>query len=212
VAAFFQGVTLGAFLEGIPVRNGEFAGHGLDWIAPFPLFVGLGVVVAYALLGSTWLVMKTDGQLQARMKKASARLSLALVAVIVIISIWTPLTQPFVRERWFSLPNLFWFSPVPLLVVICTVALQLSLRRPWSDAWPFVLTLGLVFLGYSGLGISLWPHVIPPSITIWQAAGPPKSLGFALVGALLIIPVILTYTAWSYYVFRGKVRPGEGYH
>jgi cytochrome d ubiquinol oxidase subunit II len=211
-AAFFQGVTLGAFLMGIPVKDGEFAGHTLDWIAPFPLFVGVGLVVAYALLGSTWLVMKTDGALQDRMKRASGRLSLALVAVIAVISVWTPLTQPLVRERWFSWPNLLWLSPVPLLVVAVTVALQRSLQRQWGDAVPFVLTLLLVFLGYSGLGISLWPHVIPPGISIWQAAGPPQSLGFALVGALFIVPIILMYTAWSYYVFRGKVRPGDGYH
>jgi cytochrome d ubiquinol oxidase subunit II len=211
-ATFFQGVTLGAFLEGIPVKNGEFAGGPLDWLAPFPVFVGFGLIVAYALLGSTWLVMKTDGQLKERMKRASARLSLVLVSVIVVISIWTPLSQPLIRERWFSFPNLLWFSPVPLLVVAVTVALQQSLRRPSSDAMPFVLTLALVFLGYSGLGISLWPNVIPPATSIWQAAGPPQSLGFALVGALLIVPVILMYTAWSYYVFRGKVRHGEGYH
>jgi cytochrome bd ubiquinol oxidase subunit II len=212
VAAFFQGVTLGAFLEGIPIQNGEFAGDALDWVAPFPLFVGLGLIVAYALLGSTWLVMKTEGRLHDRMRRASARLSLVLVAVIAVISVWTPLTHPLIRERWFSLPNLFWFSPVPLLVAAATVTLQVSLRRKWSDAIPFVLTLVLVFLGYSGLGISLWPNVIPPDTSIWQAAGPPQSLGFALVGALLIVPVILMYTAWSYHVFRGKVRAGDGYH
>jgi cytochrome d ubiquinol oxidase subunit II len=212
LAAFFQGVTLGAFLEGIPVKNAAFAGQALDWVRPFPLFVGLGLLVAYAQLGSTWLVMKTAGPLQERMKRASARLSLALVVVIAVISIWTPLSQPMIRERWFSLPNLFWFSPVPLLVVAATIGLQMSLRRRASDALPFVLSLALVFLGYSGLGISLWPNVIPPSTSIWEAAGPPQSLGFALVGALFIIPIILMYTAFSYYVFRGKVRPGDGYH
>jgi len=75
-----------------------------------------------------------------------------------------------------------------------------------------VLTLALVFLGYSGLGISLWPNIIPPSVSIWQAAGPPQSLGFALVGALFVIPIILGYTGFAYYVFRGKVGHEDGYH
>lgn len=212
VAAFFQGVTLGAYLQGLPMAGGEFSGGAWDWLAPFPCFVGLGLCVAYALLGSTWLVMKTEGPLQARMRRASARLSLLLLAVIAGISVWTPLSQPLVRERWFSLPNLYWFSPVPLLVAVTAYALHRALQRARHDALPFALTLCLVFLGYSGLGISLWPHVIPPDVSIDAAAGPPQSLGFTLVGALLIIPVILAYTAWSYSVFRGKVRHGEGYH
>jgi cytochrome d ubiquinol oxidase subunit II len=211
-AAFFQGVTLGSFIQGIPVKDGNFAGDSLAWLSLFPFFVGIGLVVAYALLGSTWLVMKTGGALHERMRRASARLALGLLAVIAIISFWTPLAQPLIRERWFSLPNIFWFAPVPLLVIAVTFALRRSLRRNGPDAVPFVLTLALVFLGYTGLGISVWPNVIPPATTLWDAAGPPQSLGFALVGALFIIPLILMYTAWSYYVFRGKVKPGEGYH
>ena len=129
-----------------------------------------------------------------------------------IISMWTPLAHPAIAERWFSLPNIFWFAPVPLLVVGAMWWLWRTLADETSHAMPFVLTLILIFLGYSGLGISLWPNVIPPSTSIWDAAGPPQSLGFALVGALLIIPLILMYTAWGYWVFRGKVRHGEGYH
>jgi cytochrome d ubiquinol oxidase subunit II len=212
LATFCQGLTLGAFLDGVPMRNSEFSGGALDWLTPFSVFVGLGLLVAYALLGSTWLVMKTGGPLQQRMRRASHVLSLALLAVIGIISVWTPLAHPAIAQRWFSLPNMLWFSPVPVLVLAATFYLRKSLRNPSSHALPFVLTLALVFLGYSGLGISLWPYVIPPSTSIWDAAGPPQSLGFALVGALFIIPIILVYTAWSYWVFRGKVRPGEGYH
>lgn len=212
LATFFQGVTLGAFLDGVPMRNGEFSGGALDWLTPFSVFVGLGLLVAYALLGSTWLVMKTEGHLQERMRRASRRLVLVLLGVIGVISIWTPLAHQAIAQRWFSFPNIVWFSPVPVLVVAATFLLLRALKNPESHALPFVLTLALVFLGYSGLGISLWPTVIPPSTTIWDAAGPPQSLGFALVGALLIIPIILVYTAWSYWVFRGKVRAGEGYH
>ncbi|HEY8356650.1 MAG TPA: cytochrome d ubiquinol oxidase subunit II [Ramlibacter sp.] len=212
VATFFQGVTLGGFLEGVPVRNGEYAGAPFAWLAPFPLFVGLGLVATYALLGGTWLVMKTDGPLHERMRVLSLRLVWVLLAFIAAVSAWTPLSQPAIAQRWFSVPNLFWFAPVPVLVLACSYWLQRSLRANGAHALPFVLTLAIVFLGYSGLGISLWPYVLPPSISIWDAAGPPQSLGFALVGALLIIPMILGYTALGYWVFRGKVRAGDGYH
>lgn len=211
VATFFQGVTLGSFVQGVPVLDNAYAGGPLDWISPFSLFTGAGLVVAYALLGGTWLVMKTEGPLQQRVRELARHLVWALLAVIVVISVWTPLAEDYIARRWFTFPNLLWFSPVPLLVALSTFALLRALRRG-AHTLPFLLTLGLVFLGYSGLGISLWPHVIPPSISIWEAAGPAQSLGFALVGALLIIPVILMYTIWSYWVFRGKVRHGEGYH
>jgi len=211
MATFFQGVTLGAYLDGIPVAGRAFDGGPLDWVSAFSLFTGVGLVVAYALLGSTWLVMKTEGDLHDRMVVLSRRLGWLLLAVIALLSVWTPLLSTRIAERWFSWPNLAWFAPVPVLVVAATLGLQRCLRTG-RQAAPFVLTLALVFLGYSGLGISLWPNVVPPGITLREAAGPDESLGFALVGALLIIPIILMYTAWGYYVFRGKVRHGEGYH
>jgi len=211
VATFAQGVVIGAFLNGFEVRHGSFAGGALDWVSPFSLFCGLGLLVAYALLGSTWLIVKTEGDLQRRMVQLARPAVLVLLAVIAIISLWTPLAHPAIAERWFSLPNLFFFSPVPLLVLVVTWALLRSLRGTPHNG-PFLLTLALLFLGYSGLAISIWPHIIPPGITIRQAAAPEQSMGFTLVGALLILPVIFTYTAWSYYVFRGKVKAGEGYH
>ncbi|WP_225783718.1 cytochrome d ubiquinol oxidase subunit II [Xenophilus sp. Marseille-Q4582] len=210
-ATFFQGVTLGAFLSGLPVADGHYAGRPFDWISAFSLFTGCALVTAYALLGGTWLVMKTEGPLQARMRALSVPLAWAMLGVIAALSAWTPLSHPAIAQRWFSLPNLLYLAPVPLLVGVAVWRLLAELRRG-AHASPFLLTLALLFLGYSGLGISLWPNVIPPSISIWQAAGPPQSLGFALVGALLIIPIILMYTAWSYWVFRGKVRHGDGYH
>ena len=210
-ASFFQGVTLGAFIDGLAVRDGVFVGGALDWFAPFPLFCGAGLVVAYMLLGSSWLVMKTTGALQAEMRARTRHWVWALLAVLVVISLWTPWAHPEIARRWFSMPNLLWFAPVPFLVAVCMYFLLRALRGG-GDVAPFLLTLALVFLGYSGLGISVWPHVIPPNITIWDAAAPPQSMGFTLVGALLIIPVILMYTAFSYWVFRGKVQPGEGYH
>ncbi|PSJ64761.1 cytochrome d ubiquinol oxidase subunit II [Kumtagia ephedrae] len=211
LATFFQGVSLGAFLNGFPMQNGAYAGGALDWITPFGLFTGLGLLVAYALLGCTWLIIKTEGALHERMVALARPITIALVVVIGLVSLWTPLAHPAIAERWFTFPNIVFFSPVPILVLASAWAILHSLGRTPHVA-PFVLALFLLFLGYSGLAISLWPNIIPPEVSIREAAAPPQSMGFALVGALFIIPIILAYTAWSYYVFRGKVKAGEGYH
>jgi len=212
VATFFQGVALGAFLNGFAVRGGTFVGGAFDWLTPFSLFCGLGLVVAYALLGATWLIIKTEGDIHERMRSLARPLTWVLLAVIGIVSAWTPLAHESIAQRWFSWPNTAFFAPVPLLVLLAGYGLLRSLCADEPGATPFMLTLCLLFLGYSGLGISLWPNIIPPAISIREAAAPAQSMGFALVGALLIIPIILAYTAWSYFVFRGKVKHGEGYH
>jgi cytochrome bd ubiquinol oxidase subunit II len=211
IATLSQGVALGTFINGFNVTNDAYSGGGLDWLTPFSLFTGVALVVAYALLGSTWLIMKTEGPLQRRMKEFARPATIALLVLIAVVSLWTPLSHPAIASRWFSLPNIIFFAPVPILVLLATWAILYTLQRDFHAA-PFLFTLLLLFLGYTGLGISLWPNIIPPSISIWDAASPPQSLGFTLVGALFIIPFILAYTAWSYYVFRGKVRTGEGYH
>ena len=212
LATFTQGVVVGAVLNGFSVTGRSYSGGPFDWLTPFTLFCGVGLVVAYALLGATWLVMKSENPLQDKMRRVAKKLLLAMLIVIAIISLWTPLAHSAIAERWFSLPNLWFLMPVPLLVALISLWLWRSLGQHNCHTLPFVLTLGLIFLGFSGLGISIWPHIIPPSITLWQAAAPAQSQGFMLVGALLIIPVILVYTFWSYYVFRGKVQHGEGYH
>ncbi|MFK2911177.1 cytochrome d ubiquinol oxidase subunit II [Pseudomonas sp. NBRC 111139] len=211
VATFSQGVALGAFIEGIKVVERKYAGGALDWLTPFSLFCGLGLVVAYTLLGCTWLVMKTEGPLQQRMHDVARPLALVLLVVIAVVSLWTPLAYPQIAARWFSMPNLLWFMPVPILVLVTCYGLLRAVARN-AHYTPFLLTLALIFLGYSGLGISLWPNIIPPSISIWEAAAPPQSQGFMLVGTLFILPIILGYTFWSYYVFRGKVTHEDGYH
>ena len=210
-ATFFQGVALGAYIDGFEVVDRVYVGGSLDWLTPFSLFCGLALIAAYALLGCTWLIMKTEGRLQQQMHDMARPLVFVLLGVTGIVSLWTPLAHAEIAQRWFSLPNLFWFIPVPLLVLLCTWALLRAVARN-ANYSPFLLTLTLIFLGYSGLGISLWPHIIPPAVSIWDAAAPPQSQGFILVGALFIIPFILMYTAWSYYVFRGKVTEEDGYH
>jgi len=215
-AAFFQGAALGAFVNGFVVTGPSYDGGALDWLTPFSVFTGIGVIVAYALLGSTWLILKTEGALQGRMILYARRIVPVLLAGIGIVSLWTPLAHAAIARRWFSVPDIFYFAPVPILVLATSWRLM-RLLTGGSDgkvphAGPFLLALFLLFLGYSGLAISLWPNIIPPAVSFRDAAAPAQSQGFALVGALLIIPIILAYTGWAYYVFRGKVREGEGYH
>ncbi|AOM39740.1 cytochrome d ubiquinol oxidase subunit II [Xenorhabdus hominickii] len=211
LATFMQGVVVGAIIEGFTVENRVYMGSYFDWLAPFPFFCGLGLVIAYALLGCGWLVMKTEGHLQQKMYRVLPSLTLLMLAIIAIISIWTPLAHSAIAERWFSLPNLFFFIPVPLMVLWSSWQL-LKANCNSKHYTPFLSALLLIFMGFSGLGISIWPNIIPPFISYEEAASPPQSLGFMLVGALFIIPIILTYTFWSYYVFRGKITHEQGYH
>jgi cytochrome bd ubiquinol oxidase subunit II len=211
VATFSQGVALGAFINGFSVTGASYNGGSFDWLTPFSLFTGAGLVVAYALLGSTWLIMKTEGALQHQFKSITRPIAIAVVIAIAIVSLWTPAMHPNIAARWFSFPNIIIFSPVPILVIVTAMAI-LRLIQTETQAAPFVLALFLMFLGYSGLAISLWPNIIPPAVSIREAAAPPEAMGFTLVGALFVIPIILRYTSLSYYVFRGKVKSGEGYH
>jgi cytochrome bd ubiquinol oxidase subunit II len=211
LATYCQGVVVGSVIQGFDVQNRVFTGGQLDWIAPFPLFCGFGLLAAYALLGSTWLLTKTEGELQETIFGLVPKSLSLLITAIIIVSIWTPLAHTSIAERWFSLPNLYFLAPIPLLTAwLCWKAFDSVKKR--KETSPFVMALMLVFLGFAGLGVSLWPNIIPPNITIWEAASPKESQSFMLIGAILIIPVILVYTFWSYYVFAGKVKEGESYH
>jgi len=211
LATFSQGVAIGAYVSGIPVVNRQFAGGGLDWLAPFPLVCGVGLVVAYALLGSTWLLVKTEGMLESRMRLFTRPLAWLLTAMVVVIGAWTLKLHPELATRWSSHGHLMVFAGLVGLALLALFGLLRTLRQRHTH-WPFVFTLVLMLLGYIGLALSIWPNIIPPSVSLWAAASPPSSQLFALIGALFILPVILMYTFWSYYVFRGKVRIGDGYH
>ena len=211
LATVAQGLVLGAFIQGFELDGRDFAGGMLDWLSPFALLCGLALISGYALLGCTWLIWRTEGALQAWAYSLARPLLLAVLGFVGVVSIWTPLADPSIAARWFSWPNIAYLSPVPVVTALVAYGLWRAVERG-RERLPFLLTMSLFLLSFLGLGISLWPHVVPPAITIWDAAAPPESQGFLLVGVGLLLPVVLAYTAFSYYVFRGKVRPGEGYH
>ncbi len=211
VAALCQGIALGALVQGVRIEGRAYAGGWWDWLTPFSVMTGLAVFAGYALLGATWLIYKTEGQLQARCFRWALPLGAALLACVGIVSLWTPLLNPTYAERWFAWPAILYAAPVPLLVAAVALAFWHAIRRR-HDLRPFLLSLALFVLSYIGLAISLYPHIIPPSLSIWDAAAPEASLKFLLVGAAILLPIILVYTAYAYFVFRGKVTAGSGYH
>jgi cytochrome bd ubiquinol oxidase subunit II len=212
VAAFAQGVALGALVQGIAVSGRAYAGGWYDWLSPFSLMTGVALVIGYALLGATWLVMKTEGNLQQRARRFSMFTGIGTLAAIGIVSLWTPLLQPVYWERWFAWPAMLFTFPVPLAVAACAWLLYRGLVAPRRDAQPFLAALGIFILSFVGLGISFYPFIVPPSLTIREAAAPDASLAFILVGTVILVPAILAYTAFAYWVFRGKVDAAGGYH
>ncbi|WP_024509169.1 cytochrome d ubiquinol oxidase subunit II [Bradyrhizobium sp. ARR65] len=211
LAAVAQGVALGAILQGVHVEGRQYAGGWWDWLTPFSLLTGASLVVGYALLGATWLILKTEGELREKAYHISWYLLFGMLAAIAAVSLATPLLTIHYAQRWFTWPNVVLTAPVPLAVAVVTVALLKSLADK-QDRQPFVLSLLLFLLSYAGLGISMYPYIVPQSITIWQAAAPENSQLFMLVGVAVLIPLILGYTGWAYWVFRGKVKPDSGYH
>ncbi|WP_316184456.1 cytochrome d ubiquinol oxidase subunit II [Bradyrhizobium sp. SZCCHNRI1003] len=211
IAALAQGIALGAILQGVHVEHRQYAGGWWDWLSPFSILTGVSLVIGYALLGATWLILKTEGELRDRAYRLSWYLLFAMLIAIGVVSLATPLLTIQYAQRWFSWPAIVLTAPVPLAVIAVTVLLMKNLAEK-RDGWPFALSLLLFLLSYAGLGISMYPYIVPQSVTIWQAAAPERSQLFMLVGVAVLIPLILAYTGWAYWVFRGKVRPESGYH
>jgi cytochrome d ubiquinol oxidase subunit II len=207
LAAFCQGLVLGGLLQGIRVQDRAYAGGWWDWLTPFTVLCGVALVIGYALQGACWLVWRCEGALQQRARRQARTLAVATLVLIVVVSIWTPLLHPTFSQRWFTWPNVALTSPVPILVALVGWLFWRGLERG-HHATPLLCADAWFVLCYAGLGISLWPDIVPPDITIWDAAAPPASQRFLLIGALILVPIILIYTGFAYWVFRGKVRPG----
>ena len=210
VAAMTQGMILGALLQGITVEGRAYAGSWWDWLTPYTLLTGLGTVAGYALLGSTWLIWKLDGTAQAHARRLATRSAIATIVLMGAVSLYNLILRPEYAERWLSAPEIYFAAPVPVLTGLIALWLLMSVRQE-RESKPFWLSLAMFGLGMAGLGFTIWPNVVPPDITIWDAAAPQRSQVFMLVGVAITMPLIIAYTAWAYWVFRGKVGD-EGYH
>ncbi|WP_334190413.1 cytochrome d ubiquinol oxidase subunit II [Noviherbaspirillum sp.] len=211
LAAFAQGLVLGAVLQEIPIEDGQYAGNAFDWLTPFSLMCGVALVAGYALLGATWLMMKTEGEIERRARRIGVPLLFALLLFIGIVSVWTPLEIERIAERWFSTPNFYFLSQVPLATLLLAWLCWRGIRLG-KTITPFASAIGLFLLAFAGLIISNMPYMVPPTLTIWDAATTVPSQKFFLVGAVILLPMILAYTVFVFWIFRGKVRAGEGYH
>jgi len=211
IAAFTQGLMLGALIDGIQVENRQFAGGTFDWLTPFSLMCGVGVLVGYALIGACWLVMKTDGVVEQHARSRARVLLVGMLVFIVLVSVWTPLEYPRIAERWFAWPNMLYLSPIPVITALLAVTCWRGIVGT-HPSLAFFSAVGFFVISFIGLMISTLPYLVPPTITLWEAAAPVESQMFILVGTGILLPFILGYTVFIYYTFRGRLRAGEGYH
>jgi cytochrome d ubiquinol oxidase subunit II len=211
LATFAQGLVLGGLLQGIKVENQAFAGDAFDWLSPFSVMCGLGLASGYSLLASCWLRVKTSGPLALHARKLAPRLLLLVGFFAGLVSLWTPLRSPFIAERWFSSPNIFYLWPLPLATILLLYSVNKSIAKG-AELMPFFGVIGIFLCCFIGLAISAFPYLIPNSLDLWQAAAAPSSLKFMLAGVMVLLPVILGYTLFSYWAFRGKLGEGEAYH
>jgi cytochrome d ubiquinol oxidase subunit II len=211
LAAFSQGVILGGLIQGIKVANRQFAGGHFDWATPFTLLCGLALIAGYALLGATFLIMKTEGEVAERARRQAKLLLLVVLGFMALVSLYTPYAFERIANRWFSLPNFYYLWPVPLVTALVAYLLWRWLGKG-REALPFIATIVLFLLGYLGLVISSFPYLVPPSLTVWDTAAAPASQIFMLIGTVFLLPIILGYIVFVYWLFRGKVREGEAYH
>jgi cytochrome d ubiquinol oxidase subunit II len=211
LAAFAQGVVLGSFIQGFQVEGRQFVGGSFDCFTPFSIFTGIALMFGYALLGAGWLVIKTEGPLQEWARRLGRGCLIGVTLAVAVVSLWTPYIDAHIAARWFSWPNIGLLAPVPLITAVLVLYEWRSLNNQ-SEYAPFLAALGLFLMSYLGIAISLWPMIVPGHFTLEQAAASQSTQAFLLIGTLVLLPTILLYTAWSYWVFRGKVRADIGYH
>lgn len=210
-ATFSQGIVLGSFVQGIKVVGRAYGGGWWDWLSPFTIICGFALTCGYCLLGATWLILKTEEGLRDRAYSFARLFGVLTLVFMAIVSVWTPFLSPDIAERWVSFPQLLFVIPVPTFIIVLGCLLGWGVHKR-VDRVPFFATIGLFGLCFAGLGIGVAPYIVPRAITIHEAAAPHASLLFMLVGAVILIPIILMYTAYSYWVFRGKIDPNAGYH
>jgi cytochrome d ubiquinol oxidase subunit II len=210
LAALMQGAILGAFIQGFAVTDNKFSGGPFDWLSPFSVMTAIALLSGYVLLSAGWLIMKADEALREWAYGIAYTALIAVAAFIVIFSLWTPLLHPEIAARWFKPANMVMLSPVPLVTAATVIALWSALNRRQRYT-PFLLGTAIFLLSYTGLAVSLFPFIIPPDITVWQAAAAPDSQLFMLYGTIPLLPIILGYTAYSYYALW-EAPEHDAYH
>ena len=211
IATFAQGVVLGSFIQGYEVTGRTFSGNSFSFLTPFTILTGFALLFGYALLGAGWLILKTEGALQNTARRHGRICLVAVLAAIGVVSIWTPTASQAIAERWFAWPNILILAPVPIATAGVAFITWRALGTQ-AQVLPFAGAISLFALSYLGIAISLYPMIVPHHFTLWEAASSERTQAFLLVGTLALLPVILMYTGWSYWVFRGKVRADVGYH
>jgi cytochrome bd ubiquinol oxidase subunit II len=210
-AAFCQGLVLGAFVQGVQVDGRSFSGGPFDWATGFGMMTGMAVVCGYALLGATWLVMKTEDVTQAWARRAASYI-LGFVGLFMgLVSICMPLMNARIKSFWLEAPNIYYLLPVPLITTGLFVLVWRDLHRKQAEYRPFLASIGIFLMGYVGLGISIFPWIVPFRYTIWDAAASGPGLSLVLVGVVPLLPLILGYTGYCYYIFRGKAGHEHDY-
>lgn len=205
LAALGQGFSLGGVLAGIKVDEaGHFIGTSWDWFNLPSVLVALTLIQGYVLIGSVYLVWKTTGELQATHYKTATIAAITTLVGAILITIATPIFYESARTRLFSQPLVFVFALIPLLGILLIWRLLSSLNRK-AEKMPFIWTILIFLLSFIGLGLVVFPYIIPTSITIYEAAADPSSLVIMIIFIGFLIPVMLFYNFYQYVVFRGKV-------
>jgi cytochrome d ubiquinol oxidase subunit II len=203
VATFMQGMVLGTFVHGVAVDGRNFGGSAFDWLNAFSVMTGVALVTGYALLGATWTIMKTEDDTQAWARKCASYVLLYVALFMGLVSLIMPMMNSDIKALWFSLPNFYFLQPMPILSVVFFIMLWRDLRTE-REYRPFFLTLGIFLMNYLGIGISTWPWLVPFKVTLWDAAAAPESQSLLLLGTVFLLPCILAYTGYCFWVFRGK--------
>ncbi|WP_235561798.1 MULTISPECIES: cytochrome d ubiquinol oxidase subunit II [unclassified Brevundimonas] len=220
LTALAQGLILGGFIQGVTVADNRFAGGPFDWLTPYTLLVAAGIVVGYALLGGTWLMMKTSDNLHGDAKRWTLISAAGVAVLLAAVSVATLFVHPRIADRWgFDASAglaVDWATLAPLLAIpvlgLAGLAVVFAMARKGSHRWPFVGAMVVFLSGYLGLAASFMPSIVPYDIDFRQAAAPDNALALMLVGTAAILPLILGYTGWVYWVFRGKMDADAGYH
>ncbi|MDP3561519.1 MAG: cytochrome d ubiquinol oxidase subunit II [Legionellaceae bacterium] len=208
-ASFFQGVVLGCFVQGFPIDDAAMKINATAWLTPFTLLTGIALTSGYGLLGATWMIMKSEGRLQRKMIHYSKGLLVLVSIFLFFVSIWTPLHSNEIFVRWYSYPNFIYLSPLPMLALIAIFLTWKNLSKK-NEVKPFLYSIVIFLCSYVGIGVSVYPYLIPHQVTLWEAAAPDTTLKFILIGVVIMLPILLGYTAYAYYLFRGKTN--DNYH